>query len=247
MKILVTNDDGVHSPALGYLRDELSKFGKVEIVAPEKEASASSHAITVHRPLRFYECTLVDGKNGWAVSGTPADCVVLGFLKFGKPDLVIAGINPGPNLGDDVTYSGTIGAAFEAALHGVNSIAISVTDFENPDFRQAAKITAKLIEKSRILQQPFFLNVNIPPTNNGKIKVTKLGKRLWSNNVQQRIDPRNKPYYWISGYPDEVFDEESDIYAVREGFISITPIRLELTDYQKIEDLRNYFEIPKDL
>jgi len=239
MKILITNDDGVHSPALVCLRKKLSKFGNVEIVAPEKEASASSHAITVHQPLRFYSCTLTDGSRGWAVSGTPADCVVLGILKFGIPDLVVSGINPGANLGDDVTYSGTVGAAIEAALYDINSIAVSLTDSENPDFEVAADIAARIIENIDSIPKPFLLNVNIPPETNGKIMITKLGRRLWSSNVQERIDPRNKPYYWISGIPNEIYDQDSDIIETNNKYVSVTPIKLDLTDYGMIESLKD--------
>jgi 5'-nucleotidase len=220
------------------LRKKLSRFGNVEIVAPEKEASASSHAITVHQPLRFYSCILTDGSRGWAVSGTPADCVVLGILKFGMPDLVVSGINPGANLGDDVTYSGTVGAAIEAALYDINSIAVSVTEDENPDFEAAADITANIIDRIDSLPRPFLLNVNVPPETNGKIIITKLGRRLWSSNVQERIDPRNKPYYWISGIPNEIYDEASDINATNNGFVSVTPIKLDLTDYDKMDLLK---------
>ncbi|MBN1785902.1 MAG: 5'/3'-nucleotidase SurE [Candidatus Methanofastidiosa archaeon] len=239
MRILITNDDGVHSPALVCLKKRLNNFGSVEIVAPEKEASASSHAITVHQPLRFYSCTLTDGSSGWAVSGTPADCVVLGILKFGMPDLVVSGVNPGANLGDDVTYSGTVGAAMEASLYDISSIAVSLTDFDNPDFEFAADITADLIKRSASFPKPFLLNVNIPPNPNGKMMITRLGRRLWSSNVQERIDPRNKPYYWISGIPSEIYDDNSDIKATNEGYISITPIKLDLTDYEKINALKD--------
>ncbi|HHN82096.1 MAG TPA: 5'/3'-nucleotidase SurE [Methanomicrobia archaeon] len=242
MKILVTNDDGVHSPALVYLRDELEQFGDVTIVAPEREASASSHAITVHHPLRLYECTLFDGSRGWAVSGTPADSVVLGILKFGTPDLIISGINPGANLGDDVTYSGTVGAAFEAALYDINAIAVSVIDVEEPDYAEAARQTADVVRMSEQLPNPFLLNVNIPPHHNGKRRITTLGRRLWSNNVQERIDPRNKPYYWISGEPKETYDEGTDIHATNHGFISVTPLKLDLTDSLMIERLRTLLE-----
>jgi len=241
MKILITNDDGVHSPALVSLKDKMSRFGNVEVVAPEKEASASSHSITVHQPLRFYSCTLTDGSRGWAVSGTPADCVVLGIQKFGMPDIVVSGINPGPNLGDDVTYSGTVGAAMEASLYDINSIAVSVTDFDNPDFEKAADITANVIEISDSFPKPYLLNINIPSNTNGKVKITKLGRKLWSSNVQERMDPRNKPYYWISGIPNEVPEKDTDINATNEGYISITPIKLDLTDYGMISALKKNF------
>jgi len=239
MKILITNDDGVHSPALVYLRKKLTKYGIVEIVAPEKEASASSHAITVHQPLRFFPCTLTDGSSGWAVSGTPADCVVLGILKFGKPDLVVSGINPGANLGDDVTYSGTVGAAMEAALYDISSIAVSVTDAENPNFEDATVVTEQIVANMGSLPRPFLLNVNVPPETNGKIKITKMGRRLWSSNVQERMDPRNKPYYWISGIPSGVYEEGTDINATNNGYISVTPIKLDLTDYDKMSILKD--------
>ncbi|HOP08904.1 MAG TPA: 5'/3'-nucleotidase SurE [Candidatus Methanofastidiosa archaeon] len=241
MRILITNDDGVHSPGLVCLKKKLSRFGNIEIVAPEREASASSHAITVHQPLRFYSCKLTDGSNGWAVSGTPADCVVLGILKFGMPDLVVSGINPGANLGDDVTYSGTVGAAIEAALYDINSIAVSLIDSEDPDFDSAAEVTAKIIERMDSLPKHFLLNVNVPPDTNGEIMITKLGRRLWSSNVQERIDPRNKPYYWISGIPSEIYDETSDINATNNGYVSVTPIKLDLTDYEKMDLLRREF------
>jgi len=247
MKILITNDDGIQSPALPVLRDVLREFGTVEVVAPEREASASSHAITVHQPLRFFQSTLTDGTKGWAVTGTPADCVVLGMVKLGRPDVVVSGINPGANLGDDVTYSGTVGGAFEAALYGINAIALSVTDASTPEYGEAALVVARIFRSMGDLEHPFFLNVNVPPRSNGEIRITKMGRRLWSSNVHERIDPRNKPYYWISGIPREVGDEESDVLAVKRGYISITPIKLDLTDYSRMERLRALFSQPKDL
>lgn len=246
MRILITNDDGVHSPALVYLRDALVRYGQVEIVAPEKEASASSHAITTHHPLRFYPCTLFDGSVGWAVSGTPADCVILGMLKLGKPDIVISGINPGANLGDDVTYSGTVGAAFEAALYGINALAISVLDYDNPDYGDAARIVTRILDRYEDILKPFFLNVNIPSNHRDELRITKLGRRLWSNNVQERMDPRNKPYFWISGAPKEIVDADSDIYATKNGYISVTPISLDLTDYTKVKELQQFFNYRKN-
>jgi 5'-nucleotidase len=247
VKIIITNDDGIHSPALPILRDALRKYGDVEVVAPEREASASSHAITVHQPLRFYQTVLSDGSDGWAVTGTPADCVVLGMLKLGRPDLVVSGINPGANLGDDVTYSGTVGGAFEAALYGINAIAISVTDPENPNYKDAATAVQMVLDRIDDIEAPFLLNVNVPPTPTGAVRTTKMGRRLWSSNVHQRIDPRNKPYYWISGIPREVGDEGTDVHAVKKGFISVTPLKLDLTDHERMASLSAIFEKPKDL
>ncbi len=247
MKIMVTNDDGIQSPALPILRDALKPYGDVEVVAPEREASASSHAITVHQPLRFFHSILADGSDGWAVTGTPADCVVLGMLKLGRPDIVVSGINPGANLGDDVTYSGTVGGAFEAALYGINAIAISVTDAENPNYKDAAQAVRMIFDNMDGLDSPFLLNVNVPPYPNGEVRTTKMGRRLWSSNVHQRIDPRNKPYYWISGIPREVGDEGTDVHAIKGGCISITPLKLDLTDYERMASLSALFGPPKDL
>lgn len=242
MKVLITNDDGVHSTALVHLKDALSEIAEVNVVAPEREASASSHAITVHQPLRMYECTLTDGTEGWAVSGTPADCVILGLLKFGTPDVVVSGINPGANLGDDVTYSGTVGAAFEASLYNINAIAISVIDAENPNYEYAASFLRMFLESSLdSVSSPYLLNINIPPFPDGNVCVTRLGRRLWSSNVQQRIDPRNKPYYWISGIPEEIADEDTDIAAVHDSKISVTPLKLDLTDYEEYGAMRRSF------
>lgn len=244
-RILVTNDDGIYSEGLRKLADALQPLGEIIIVAPDREQSAASHALTLNRPLRLLQLE----ENEWIVDGTPTDCVNLAVLKLMKdhrPDIVVSGINFGPNLGDDVTYSGTISAAFEGALLNIPSIALSALVGEHFSFDRCAAFAVELTRY--MLDQPrdpgIILNVNFPVTEFRGVKVTKLGKRVYSEGVIERIDPRGRKYYWIGGEaPTWHHGEGTDFEAVQNGFVSITPLHLDLTHHASIARLKPLEEL----
>lgn len=262
MKILLSNDDGVHATGINILYDELKKHADVVVVAPDRERSASSHSLTIDRPLRVNEVK----PNVYSVDGTPTDAVsiaVHSILKE-KPDIVISGINYGGNICDDVIYSGTVSAAMEGTVMGIKSIAVSLVVNkgggylpkdpsleENLElsFRKAAEFTAHLA--SVIHKEPFpestLLNVNVPQTiiNKGEddcfdYRITKQGKRYFEDYIVENIDPRGRKYYWIWG-KNITFEDigGSDYEAVHGGFISISPIHLDMTNYKGIDKLKS--------
>jgi 5'-nucleotidase len=230
--ILVTNDDGVHAAGLHALAAALDELGEVYVVAPDREQSAVGHALTLHRPLRVTQV----GERRFAVNGTPSDCVnlaVLGLLP-GRPVLVAAGINHGSNLGDDVTYSGTVSAAMEGTLLGVPSMAVSQADAGTTGFEASAALTRLLASRVLVegLPAKTLLNVNVPGGTADGIRMTRLGHRVYREKVVQEVDPRGQPYYWIgAGQPEWAEDEASDIAAVQRGFASVTPLHLDLTHH----------------
>jgi 5'-nucleotidase len=248
MKILVTNDDGIYADGIQQLTKELEsdKDNEVIVVAPDREQSATGHAITLHKPLRVAEMNFkgIDSRT-LAVNGTPADCVKLGVetILEESPDLVISGINRGPNLGHDVLYSGTVSAAFEGILLGIPAIAVSLATYENWDFTYGAKFIRGLVNylDKEELNPNELLNINIPSLEKDKlkgVKVTKLGNRSYTNIFDQRVDPRGEAYYWLAGdIVEEDNDEETDVTAVNQNQISITPVRLNLTDFEGIKEL----------
>ena len=230
--ILVSNDDGVAAAGLVALREALVSFADVYTVAPQLEQSAKSHSITLHHPLRFHEVE----PRVWAVDGTPADCVYVAFfladLLPRKPDLVVSGINHGPNLGNDVHYSGTVAAAREGTLRGVPSIAFSNSSSDMEGAAQYAKRFCKqLLGTTAPEGQAVLLNVNFPPVPPKGIRATRLGLRLYADEVEVRDDPRGRHYLWIGG-PGHVKShpvEGADTEALDEGLISITPLSIEAT------------------
>ncbi len=241
MNILVTNDDGIHAEGLRVLADAVRPLGDVTIVAPDREQSATSHSLTLHRPLRIREVS----KGVLTVDGTPTDCVLLGvhsFLKQ-KPDLVVSGINHGPNMGNDVFYSGTVAAASEGAFLGIPSIAVSLATWEHAGFEAAGRIVGRLVADLMKAGIPAgnCVNVNIPsgPWESVKgVRVTRLGTRVFRDVIVKKTDPRGKSYYWIGGEdPTWGDDEASDFAAVSEGYVSVTPLSFELTDYKGIVEL----------
>jgi len=239
--ILVTNDDGVHAPGLAALASALDELGDVYVVAPDREQSAVGHALTLHRPLRV---TTV-GERRFSVNGTPSDCVnlaVLGLLPE-RPVLVAAGINHGSNLGDDVTYSGTVSAAMEGTLLGVPSMAVSQSDPET-DTLEGAQAVAKLVA-SRVLVEGLpgktLLNINVPAGPLAGIRMTRLGHRVYQEKVVRETDPRGLPYYWIgAGPPVWSEDEASDIAAVHRGMASVTPLHLDLTHHGALQRMAEW-------
>ena len=230
--ILLTNDDGVDSPHLELLRRYLEESLDAEllVMAPERERSAMSHSITLHKPLRVEERT----PNTWAVSGSPVDCVYVGVMKLAsrRPSLVVSGPNNGFNLGTDVFYSGTVGAAMEGALRGIPSIAVSVDRQAESAVEEAARLVASLA--ARLLAQPeaapVAFNINVPNDSRRRHRFTILGKRSYADDVHVRQDPRGRNYYWIGGGVAGIEDiPGSDCEAVYQGISSITPLGLDLT------------------
>jgi 5'-nucleotidase len=250
MHILVTNDDGIDAPGLSALANQMKRIGQVSILAPDHNWSASGHVKTMHRPLRVREISLADGTPAWASDGAPSDCVALGLLGFipEKIDLVVSGINPNANIGHDVTYSGTVTAAMEAAIGGVPGIAFSlhtpagyegVVDYL-PPAKIAFRIISALVQKG--LYSNLLLNVNIPYLREDEIRgilVTRQGLRVYRDRLDKRYDPRGRPYYWIGGdAPTAIPDEGTDFAAIDKGYVSITPLQLDLTDFQALNSLK---------
>ncbi|HLQ04226.1 MAG TPA: 5'/3'-nucleotidase SurE [Verrucomicrobiae bacterium] len=247
--ILITNDDGIDSDALPALAEALSSVGEVDIIAPERNWSGASHSITLFRPLRVRPTKLRNGQAAYMTDGSPTDCVrlaVLGFLKH-KPDLVVSGINRGLNMGDDITYSGTVAAAMEGLLSNIPSIAISIGAFgADIDFGPAASFVALLARN--ILDRGFapdtLLNVNVPALPRERItgvEVTRLGKRNYRDQLVERLDPYGNPYYWVGGPAvSEEAESGTDVAAVRAGKISVTPIALDLTNHALLEELQQW-------
>lgn len=248
--ILVTNDDGVLSPGLLALAQAMQAWGEVSILAPERNWSGGGHVKTLDRPLRVREYRLSDGTLAFASDGAPSDCVSLAVLGFFKRpiDLVVSGINQGANLGYDVTYSGTVTAAMEAVIAGIPAVAFSLEISENGldkgvDYQLAARLAQKIVGQvlKNGIPKGILLNVNIPALPEGKIRgfrITRQGLRVYHNRLDERIDPRGKTYYWISGdVPTGIPENGSDVGALAEGFVSITPLQLDLTAYRAISDL----------
>jgi 5'-nucleotidase len=236
-RILVTNDDGVDSPGLAALAVALAPLGEVTVVAPMKETSAIGHALTLHNPLRLERVR----DRVFAVDGTPTDCVTLGvFTVLGSlPDLVVSGINRGLNIGDDVTYSGTVGGALEAVLLGVPGVAVSVDKSDGGwEFGAAARIATTFAEAvlDRGLPPRVLLNINVPKGEPHGIRVTVQGRRNHSTSVSERIDVRGRPYFWIGMSEDDWLQEpNSDRAAVSAGIVSVTPLQTDLTAYDALE------------
>lgn len=250
MHILVTNDDGVTAPGLLALVQALQPLGRVSIVAPDHNWSASGHVKTLHRPLRVKEVRLADGTPALSSDGAPSDCVALALMGLlpDPVDLVVSGINPNANLGHDVTYSGTVTAAMEAAIAGVAAVAVSLDapfDLVGPtDYSTAAAVGARVA--AAVLRDGLpngtCLNINVPylPLDAVKgITITRMGLRIYHDQLVRRLDPRGRPYYWIGGdAPTGVPDEGTDIGALSTGHVSITPIQLDLTDHALLDALR---------
>ena len=244
MLILATNDDGVYSPGLTILAKALRALGDVWVVAPDREQSAVSHSLTLYRPLLVEEIM----ERVYTVNGTPTDCVNLavhGVLPR-RPDIIVSGINKGANLGDDVTYSGTVSAALEAAIMGIPAFAISMAARENFKFDTAAAFAVKLASllADEGLKKDTLLNVNVPnvrPEGIKGVRVTRQGRRVYSGSVLERIDPRGKKYYWIGGEIENwEEDPEADHTAVSDGYISVTPLKLDYTDHASLDNIRRW-------
>ncbi len=238
--ILVSNDDGVNSKGILALARSLRRVGDVYVVAPERERSAVSHSLTLHKPLRVEKL----GRKMYAVSGTPTDCINIAINSIlpKRPALVVSGVNKGANLGDDITYSGTVSAAIEGTLLYVPSFAVSLVSKVSLDFSTAVKFSVKLARYilKNGLPKDTLLNVNVPSKEKIKgYKITRQGKRVYGDAIVEKIDPRGKKYYWIGG--NELSWEggkDTDFYFVSRGYISITPLHLDMTNYDSFEELR---------
>lgn len=250
MHILVTNDDGINAPGLLALAQSMRALGQVTVLAPDHNWSASGHVKTMERPLRVKTSILADGSQAMTTDGAPSDCVALAVLGLlpDAVDLVVSGINGGANLGHDVTYSGTVTAAMEAAISGLPGIAISL---DTPamlegalNFDTAAKIAQQVVQNviEHGLPPQTLLSVNVPYLALAEIQglqITRQGLRIYRDALVQRADPRGRPYYWIGGdAPDGVPDAGTDIGALRDGFVTITPLQLDLTAHHLIEPLQ---------
>jgi 5'-nucleotidase len=253
MHILVTNDDGVQAPGLLALVQELRLLGKVTVFAPDHNWSASGHVKTLDRPLRVREVYLADNTPAFACDGAPSDCVALPLMGFieEKIDVVVAGINPNANIGHDVTYSGTVTAAMEAVITGnVPGIAISLDAPEYHsgalDYSAAAKVARKVTLKamSDSLPEGVLLNVNVPYLTEEQFKgtmVTRQGLRVYLDKLERRVDPRGRPYYWIGGEaPTGILEEGTDFGALKAGYVSVTPLHLDLTAHMVLEEMKKW-------
>lgn len=245
--ILLTNDDGIQSPGLWALYHALKPHHQLVVVAPEHERSAVGHGITLHKPLRAFQVA-VDGETGWAVAGTPADCVKLSMVELLDtiPDMVISGINPGANVGVNLNYSGTVAAAKEAAIYGVAALAVSTENAENPCFDAAARFISRLVRQvqGNGLPRGVFLNINFPSRfceRTAGVKIARQGCDLYDEFFEKRRDPRNRIYYW-HGYesmPDRD-GSDADAAVLAAENIVITPVRCDMTDYEMVEKMKGW-------
>jgi len=245
MRILCTNDDGLHSRGLELLTELCAGLGEVFCVAPDREQSATSHSLTLHRPLR----AIPRGERRWQVDGTPTDCVVLalGALLEPAPDVVVAGINHGPNMGEDVLYSGTVAAAMEAQILGVPGIAVSFAGWETdllPTHRDGVQQLLRRILAVDHLPRETLLNINLPPIAGDRVRgvrITTLGKRIYDGSLSRMKDPWGREIFWIGGgRPVWTGGDEVDFKAVEDGCISVTPLRVDVTDYRLLEAVRSW-------
>ncbi len=261
MRILVSNDDGIHAPGIQILATALATEHEVHVVAPDRERSATGHALTLHKPLRVEEIQderLEGVAQALAVNGTPSDCVKLALgalMRDARPDIVISGVNRGPNLGVDVIYSGTVSAALEGTiLLDRPCIALSLASFADVGYEKAAAFALALVRMvgQHPLARRVLLNVNVPavePEEIVGVRVTRLGERRYRDVFERRVDPRGKVYYWLAGEAEELEDgHDTDVTAIRDNCISVTPIHYDLTHYPSLEDLHQWtFEPTSDL
>ena len=252
MHILVTNDDGIFAPGLAALANAMTALGDVTVLAPDRNWSASGHVKTLHKPLRIKPVKFAGGIAAFASDGAPSDCVALALLGAVEPkvDLVVSGINPNANIGHDVTYSGTVTAAMEGAIAGIPAIAVSLDSPENfleeLDYSTAAQAARRVAQQviARGLQKGIVLNVNVPYRTAAELSgyiITRQGLRIYRDQLVQRVDPRGRPYYWIGGeVPSGVVEDGTDYGALAAGYVSITPLQLDLTAFSMLETLKEW-------
>jgi 5'-nucleotidase len=248
MRILVTNDDGIQSAGLKALADTLTTTHEVTVIAPDRNWSVSGHTRTMDRPLRISDVDLGDGYKAYSTDGSPADCValsVLGFLEE-KPELVISGINHGNNLGDDITYSGTVAAAMEAIISGIPAIAVSMDIDPIWPVDVGAQFITRFVDQisQHGIDTDILFNINLPNLPHDEIngvQVTTLGRRIYDDQLVKRVDPRGKTYYWIGGsIIRSEGDKGTDVAAIADGFVSVTPIHMDMTNHRLLERLRSW-------
>jgi 5'-nucleotidase len=242
--ILITNDDGIYSPGLSALKAALTPLGKIITIAPDRDNSAISHALTMNRPLFLEQL----GEDRYSLNGTPTDCVAVGLNKVvdGLPDLLVSGINSGPNIGDDISYSGTVSAAIEGTMYAVPSLAVSLAGNKPLSYEVAKTVVHALAAKTMKYGLPAntLMNINIPHGKNiSGIRVTRQGRRIWKQAIQEITDPFGRLHYWIGGgTPLLDVGRDTDVYAIESNYISVTPIHLDLTNHEGIsyfkEDLK---------
>ncbi|MHB2021600.1 MAG: 5'/3'-nucleotidase SurE [Candidatus Xenobia bacterium] len=249
MRILVSNDDGVFAEGLLALVEELRQLGHVTVIAPDRERSATGHSLTFFNPLRLHRVRQEPNLDMYACDGTPTDCILLGIydlMKDARPDVAISGINRGANLGDDITYSGTVAAAMEALIHGIPSFAMSLAAHQETDFRYAAEFARQLapvvVEKG--LPPKTFLNVNVPNVPRDQVRavrITTQGHSIYDQRLIKRLDPRGTEYYWITGaIPTGEPLDGTDFAAIFNNEVSITPMQLNLTNRDSIASLETW-------
>jgi 5'-nucleotidase len=254
--ILLTNDDGIGAPGLRALLRTLRPLADVTVFAPDHNWSAAGHTKTMHKPLRVSPYSFdrdpaegeEEGVDAYTTTGAPSDCIALALLGLlpHKPDLVVSGINQGANVGHDVTYSGTVAAAMEAVIFGLPAVAVSLSSYESHEFGFAAEVGGKVVGQvlARGLPPGVFLNVNVPslPAEEiGGMAVTRLGRRVYRDILIERQDPRGRPYYWIGGEPPGGHEDEgTDIWALARGFVSVSPVHLDMTAHELLPDLRQW-------
>ena len=253
MRILISNDDGIHAIGIKTLAERLAFEHEVYIIAPDRERSAAGHALTLHKPLRVDEIDIgFEVARAWETTGTPGDCIKIGVsaIQEKQPDIIISGINHGPNLGADVLYSGTVSAAMEGAVLGIPSIAVSLTNGnsgQQSDFIYAADFIVNFLNKIATINFPkkTILNINIPSIAANDItgiQITRLGTRMYTDTYEKRIDPRGKTYYWLAGEIIDAAEEDgTDITAIRNNKISITPVTFEMTHKSVMPELEKAF------
>jgi len=245
--ILVTNDDGVHAPGLKALHEAVAQLGNAVVVAPEQDNSAVSHSITMRRPLRVIQLD----DHTYTIDGTPTDCVTIGVHKIlsQKPDLIVSGINPGANLGDDISYSGTVSAAIEGTMYDIPSLAFSLDGNPPYSFEVAAAVAWKLASMALAFRVPpgSLLNINVPQLPSGEIKgirFTRQGRRVYKDAIQETYDPWGRKHYWIGGGTVHWSGgENTDEQAVRNGYISVTPIQLDVTNHSGLGYLEKHWRM----
>jgi 5'-nucleotidase len=248
VRILLTNDDGIYAPGLRAMEQELAKLGEVCVVAPAVEQSGVGHSITFLRPLVAREVFDGDRRRGWAVEGSPADCVKLGVFEFcsQRPNLVVSGINGGLNAGINVLYSGTVAAAIEGAFFDITSIAVSLEFNEHADFGRAAQIACEVIEQ--VLAQkgprPQLFNLNIPTAalaGQYTVRTVPMGVNRYGEDFEKRVDPRGRSYYWMLGtMPELPAEPETDLTALAKGLVTITPLCFDLTDRAAMQAMKGW-------
>lgn len=243
--ILITNDDGYQSEGIDALFEVFQKLGNVQMIAPESDRSAVSHSLTINKPLRV---TTVAPDRQY-IDGTPADCVAIGVEKIlqKKPDLLVSGINRGPNIGDDISYSGTVSAAIEGTMYSIPSIAVSLSEKEG-DFLSAARIALNIatLALRNGLPENTLLNVNIPAAAHQSkgIRITRQGRKFWQNGIQVSVDPWGEPLYWVGGgIPRTDRADDTDVCAINEGYVSVTPIHLDKTNHEGIFHIREDWDL----